>query len=112
MIISLLKEPTFETRVSLLPETAAVFVKKGIEVWVETGAGERAFNTDQAYEQAGCRIKQRTEILQSADIVLVIHPPSLPEILQAGSKVFIGVYQPLYNFPAISEWAMKGVTTF
>ena len=45
MVIGVLKEPSFETRVSLLPDAAAALVKKGIKVFVEAGAGEKAFST-------------------------------------------------------------------
>ncbi|HQX98067.1 MAG TPA: NAD(P)(+) transhydrogenase (Re/Si-specific) subunit alpha, partial [Chitinophagaceae bacterium] len=40
MTIGVLKEPSHETRVSLLPEAVATLTKKGIEVWIEDGAGE------------------------------------------------------------------------
>ena len=41
MTIGLLKEPSPETRVSLLPEAVASLTKKNITVLIETGAGEK-----------------------------------------------------------------------
>lgn len=32
-----------ERRVALIPDVVAKLVKQGLEVWVETGAGERSF---------------------------------------------------------------------
>ena len=46
MIIGILKEPAFETRVSLLPEHVTALKKNNIEVVVEQHAGATAFATD------------------------------------------------------------------
>jgi alanine dehydrogenase len=45
-----------ERRVALTPEAAAALVKDGMEILLETGAGDGAFHTDGAYEKAGVRI--------------------------------------------------------
>ncbi|MBO9684902.1 MAG: NAD(P)(+) transhydrogenase (Re/Si-specific) subunit alpha, partial [Flavisolibacter sp.] len=42
MTVGILKEPSHETRVSLLPEAVAQLTKKGITVLVETSAGVKA----------------------------------------------------------------------
>ena len=47
-----------ERRVALIPDTVARLVKKGWEVWVESGAGERAFFTNADYEAAGAVIRR------------------------------------------------------
>jgi NAD(P) transhydrogenase subunit alpha len=49
LTIGILREPAFETRVSLLPEQIETLTKKNIKVLVESGAGEKAFADDQAY---------------------------------------------------------------
>jgi NAD(P) transhydrogenase subunit alpha len=51
MIVGILKEPSFETRVSLLPEAVAQLTKKGISVLVERGAGEKASALDADFEK-------------------------------------------------------------
>ena len=57
MIIAVAKEiEVGERRVALIPETVGRLVKKGLEVWVETGAGDRAFFPDAAYEAAGAKV--------------------------------------------------------
>lgn len=112
MTIGLLKEPAHETRVSLLAEAVATLTKKGITVWVEYGAGEKAFNNDADYEKAGAQIRSRNDILSGADIVLSIHSLSTQEITTVGSRVLIGVYQPLFNAEAMKQWASSGVTVF
>ena len=65
MTIGLLKEPAYETRVSLLAEAVATLTKKNITVFIESGAGERAFCSNDDYEKAGAQIKSRAEVLGS-----------------------------------------------
>jgi len=109
MVIGVLKEPLFETRVSLLPDAAAALVKKGIKVFVENGAGEKAFSYNDDYTKIGAEIKSAAEIIESADVILSIN-------VQAGepvkNKVLIGVYQPLYHKELMSAWAGAGITCF
>lgn len=112
MTIGILKEPAHETRVSLLAESAAALIRKNITVMVESGAGEKAFCTDDDYKNAGAQVKSRSEVFAGSDILLVIHQPSLPEINQLKSKILIGVYQPLYHTDLMKQWADAGVTIF
>ncbi|HVZ56182.1 MAG TPA: Re/Si-specific NAD(P)(+) transhydrogenase subunit alpha [Chitinophagaceae bacterium] len=112
MILGLLKEPAHETRVSLLAEAAATLTKKGHTLWVEPGAGQRAFCDDGDYLQAGAQIRERAEILQSAEILLGIHAPDPATCREGSSQVLIGVYQPLYNPEAMQALAARGLTVF
>ena len=109
MIVGILKEPQAETRVSLLPEAAAQLIKKGIEVFVETGAGLKASASDADYEKAGAKIVSAQEVVSSADVILSIHQPILPI---PASKVLIGVFQPLYHQEKMQQWAQQGITVF
>jgi H+-translocating NAD(P) transhydrogenase subunit alpha len=114
MILGVLKEPSFESRVSLLAETAAALVKKGVVVWVEANAGAAASCSDEEYIKAGVLVKQRNEIFQS-DIILSIHLPALAEMSAINSdkqKIFIGVYQPLYHAEMMYKLAAHRVTLF
>ena len=118
MILGVLKEPSFESRVSILAETAAALIKKGVVVWVETNAGERAACPDEDYRKAGASVTSRQEILQKADIILAIHPPFTNASNHLGAesslkgKIFIGVYQPLFNAELMYEWAGKELSVF
>lgn len=112
MTIGVLREPSFETRVSLLPEAVATLAKKGITVYIEAGAGERAFSSDDDYSKAGAAIKKRDEILTASDIVLSIHPPASADIEHLSSKILIGVYQPLFEAATMGNFAKKNITVF
>ena len=63
MIIGVLKEPSPETRVSLLPEHITILKKWNVEVCVETNAGVTAFASDEKYTEAGASVKSRNEVL-------------------------------------------------
>jgi NAD(P) transhydrogenase subunit alpha len=110
MIIGILREPSFEQRVSLLAEGVAPFVKKGINVWVESDAGQKASCSNEEYTNAGAIIQPSEKILKEADVLLRIHPDGLPEMVK--NKVLIGVYQPLYNNKLMSDWAASSITAF
>jgi len=112
MTIGLLKEPAHETRVSLLAEGVATLARKGLTVYIEPGAGEKAFNTDADYIKAGAEVRSRKEILDNCNIILTIHPPAIETLAPSSTRVMVGVYQPLYNVELMKMWAAKNITTF
>lgn len=107
--IGILKEPSYETRVSLLPEQAETLVKKGIQVWLEQGAGEKAYANDDTYAAKGVQVAARNQLLQQCDVLLAIHTP---DATPRKGAIMLGVYQPLYQFQQMQGWADAGVTTF
>ena len=112
MTIGVLKEPSDETRVSLLPEAVAALTKKGISILIENGAGENAFARDESYQKVGAQIKTRAEVIQSSEIILSIQSPGKSEISNFKSKILIGVYFPLYEAELMQQWAQQGITCF
>ncbi len=112
MTIGVLKEPGYETRVSLPAEAVAILTKKGITVLVENGAGVKAYSSNTDYEKAGAQIKNREEVLSTSDIVLAIQAIDKPDIAHLTSNILIGVFQPLFNASLMKEWAAANVTTF
>ena len=111
MIIGVLKEPSPETRVSLLPEHVAILKKWNVDICVENNAGVTAFANDEKYTEAGATIKSRSEVLQS-DFILSINALSTSDIGHRTSNILLGVYQPLFNAGLMKELAAKGLTVF
>lgn len=108
-----------ERRVALVPDTVARLVKQGLEVWVETGAGEQAFFSDDAYKAAGATIITDAETLwREADILLKVGVPQEREdgrletqLLREGA-VLMGFLNPLGE-PAIAQnLAERQITAF
>lgn len=110
MTIGILNEPAGENRVSALPEIAGQFVKMKVDVLVESGAGTRAFASDADYSAAGAAIGSRADVLSKADLLLTINQPAEDTFKQGA--VILGVFQPLFNFNLMRDWAAKGYTTF
>jgi NAD(P) transhydrogenase subunit alpha len=112
MIVGILQEPSFETRVSMLAETVSALVKKQVAVWVESDAGNKASCRNSDYEKAGASIRSRQEIITNATVLLSIHPPNDVSGNDWASKILIGVYQPLYKPSLMQGWAKNNITTF
>ena len=113
MIIGILKEPTGENRVSLLPEQAQTLIKKNVTVLLEAGAGANAFADDADFQSVGAQTLSRAEILQQSDVILSIQLPTTEDVsLLKSGAVLLGIYQPLYNPAIIKGWAAKGLTSF
>ncbi|GLX50408.1 NAD(P) transhydrogenase subunit alpha [Streptomyces hygroscopicus subsp. hygroscopicus] len=71
-----LKESTAgENRVAMTPEGLRRLTSRGIEVLVESGAGERAWYPDAAYKEAGARVSSRDEVVRGSDALLAVGPP-------------------------------------
>jgi len=109
-----------ERRVALVPETVARLVKSGMEVLVETGAGERACFSNQTYKEAGAKlIPDPATLFREADVVLKVQKPVINEalskheveLLREGS-VLIAFLQPLTNPDLVKKIAERKITGF
>ncbi|HZI68173.1 MAG TPA: Re/Si-specific NAD(P)(+) transhydrogenase subunit alpha, partial [Hanamia sp.] len=112
MTIGVLKEPSPETRVSLLPEHIGILKKLNVDVLVEKAAGEKAFASDEKYVEAGASVDTRENVIAKSEIVLSIHLPSEDEVSSLKSKVLLGIFQPLYNPGFVKQFTTAGVTVF
>jgi H+-translocating NAD(P) transhydrogenase subunit alpha len=89
---------------------AARLVKDGFEVRVERGAGEGAFQADQAYADAGAALVDRAGAF-AADLVAVVNAPAEPDYpLLAPGRVVVGFLRPLDDPDGMTRLAATGVT--
>ena len=103
-----------ERRIALVPDAAAALVKSGLEVLVETGAGEGAFHADAAFEKAGARIVPDAGTLYGqADVVLKVQRPTLGEVdrLREGA-VLLSFLQALTSPDLVERLAARRITSF
>jgi len=102
-----------ERRVALVPDVIKRLTAKGHEVVVESGAGERALIPDALFEEAGARIAQGDSVLDGANVVVRVTPPSSEEIdkLPDGSAL-IAFLAPLTSPDTTRALASAGVTAF
>ncbi|WP_372639796.1 Re/Si-specific NAD(P)(+) transhydrogenase subunit alpha [Ancylomarina sp.] len=113
MILGLLKEQGAEQRVALLPEIVSKLVQAKVEVCIETGAGTKAFQKDEAYRNAGATIAERDELLKKADLFVQISEPSI-ELIQSLSEkqVWLSQFNPLWNTDLVKSFLTNGITSF
>lgn len=113
MKIAVAKETeVYERRVALNPDTVTRLSKQDLEVWVQSGAGERSFFSDAAYEAAGATIiSDAAQLWGEADILLKVSPPQESEIqLLKEGAVFISFLNPLGNPEIAQQLASRGIT--
>ncbi|OZC01964.1 NAD(P) transhydrogenase subunit alpha [Rubricoccus marinus] len=99
-----------EARVALASDAARRLVRKGCEVRVEQGAGERAFISDADFEAAGCHIVDRAEALASGAVCTVSGLDASGLDGLASGAVVLGLLRPLDDTTAVEALAARGAT--
>jgi H+-translocating NAD(P) transhydrogenase subunit alpha len=107
-----------ERRVALVPVVIPNLTKAGLEVIVESGAGEQAGYPDAAYVEKGAKIvADRAAVFSTADIIVqvlsygsndVTGKADLP-LLRRG-QVLIGFLRPFGSAEVVQQIAQAGVT--
>ena len=112
IIVSVPKETVpGEQRVALVPELVPRLTEAGLEVAVQSGAGELAGFFDDGYAAKGARLE--AEVLDKADIILKVQPPMIEEISHMKEdSVLICFLQPYTNATAIRALAARQITAF
>jgi H+-translocating NAD(P) transhydrogenase subunit alpha len=109
-----------EKRVALIPASVPQLTKAGMQVIVQSGAGEAAGYPDAAYQQRGAElVADRQSALNAADILLQVHclgaNPDAGrqdiEQFRAGLSV-IGMCDPLGAPQAIDQIAQTGASLY
>jgi NAD(P) transhydrogenase subunit alpha len=100
-----------ERRVALTPDAVARLSPAGIDVLVESGAGDGAWFGDSAYAEAGATIVSRDELLAAADAIVTVGKPDadLRQRMRRGQAVF-GMLAPLTDPELAAALAASGVT--
>jgi NAD(P) transhydrogenase subunit alpha len=111
MVIGILKEPTSEKRVALLPGEVSILKKLGVDFIVEQSAGERAFVSDNDYKQSGASLATRKEVISGASFLLSVNPAidEDPAILREG-MVLCSILNPTENSSWLERLRNIGVT--
>jgi len=111
MIIGILKESGTEKRVAILPGEVAMLKKMGIDVFVETGAGESAFATDNAYIAAGAITAERKDLISKSAMLLAVNPPLEDKISSFHEgQVLCMVLNPVENSKWLEKARLQGLT--
>ena len=109
-----------ERRVALVPLVVPTLTKAGLEVVVESGAGQEAGYPDGHYTEKGAKIlPDRAAVFGAADIIVQVLAPGSNDLtgkqdlpLFRRGQTLIGFLRPLGSLEAAQEIAATGVTSF
>ncbi len=121
MIVGVPKESyPGERRVALVPLVIPTLAKAGLEVIVETGAGEQAGYPDAAYTDKGAKIApDRAAVFSTADIIVqvlcygsndVTGKADLP--LMPRGQALVGFLRPFGSAEIVQQIAQAGVSSY
>ena len=109
-----------ERRVALIPAAIPSLTRAGLDILVETGAGNNAGFSDTVYKESGASIAlSRKEVFASSDVILQVRAIGANpdagradiEFMKPG-QALIGFLDPLTASVMVKEIAAKGVTAF
>jgi len=121
MIVGVPKETyPHERRVAMVPSAVPSLTKAGLEVVVETGAGDEAGYRDAGYVEKGAKIQStRAGVFESADIIVQVLCYGANDItgkadlpLFRKDQILIGFLRPLGSAEVVQQIAATGVTSF
>ena len=102
-----------EHRVALVPEVVGKLKARNIDVLVQSGAGDGALLSDDAYVAAGAEVTQDRASVWGADAVVTIAPPDAESIrLLKPQSILIGFLAPLTSPQTTRALAQAGATAF
>ena len=109
-----------ERRVALTPQVIAKLAGSGFEIFVQQGAGEGSFYSDDAYREAGAVVVNSIEELyQNSQIILKVQPPLIDEqkninqVRQIPEGTVLISFLEAFRNPRIAvELAERSITSF
>jgi NAD(P) transhydrogenase subunit alpha len=102
-----------EHRVALVPEVVSKLQAKGLDVLVQSGAGDDALLSDEQFTEAGAKISSDPAEVWRSDVVVTIAPPDPEAIRGLGQgSILIGFLAPLTAPQTTKALADAGATAF
>ena len=103
-----------ETRVAATPGTVKDLIKSGMEVYVESKAGQNSYFSDQEYKDAGANIvDSEDELLSQADIIIKVLAPSNEQVLKIKpNAAIISFCQTTRELDAVKAMRDRSLTGF
>ena len=103
-----------EARCAMSAEMAVRYVKLGVELAIESGAGEASNIANDAFEKAGATVMEdRALCLDKADMLLCVNAPDADTLaLIQPQTMVIGMLSPLSPTVALSEYTSRNITAF
>jgi alanine dehydrogenase len=102
---------TSEGRVSLTPDGVREFERLGINVFVETGAGDAASISDDDYRSAGADIVPTASDAWAQDMVVKVKEPQTQEFGFLRANLTLFTYLHLAAYPQVAQALLASGTT-
>jgi len=101
-----------ELRVAATPESVKQLVKTGLDIVVESGAGDAAGFPDAAYLDAGASVEPLIS-LSEIDVLAHVRPlkPAFIVTLRSGT-ITVGLASPANQLDAVAQLCASGITAF
>ncbi len=101
-----------EARVALTPDSAKQLEKLGHTCLVESGAGQSAGFSDEAYRQAGVQVVgSAAELWSGADVIVKVRPPSETETQNlSADKTLISFFYPAQSTALLEQCRDRGAS--
>lgn len=114
MKIAIIKETKHaENRVAITPQVAQQLIKAGHALFVETNAGYASNFSDAAYQNVGCTLGSKQEVLVQAEIVAKVNAPTEDEIaMLPKSCVLISYLYAAFNRELVEKLNARKVSAF
>jgi H+-translocating NAD(P) transhydrogenase subunit alpha len=102
-----------ESRAAASAESVKAYVKKGLAIAVQSGAGAGTNISDEDYKAAGASIVKGADVVKDADVILSVRRPS-DAVLKAARKgaVLLAGLEPYGERKGLEAIAASGVTAF
>lgn len=103
-----------ESRVSIIPDAVPKLKKLGLDVVVESGAGNGSYFTDEMYRDYGAIVEgDRNALFQSSDIIGTVQHPRVEDLSQMKKgTILIGLLFPERNRELIRAAESNGIVSF
>jgi len=109
-----------ETRVAVSPDSVKKYIGVGLDVLIQSGAGDGASMADEIFETEGATIvSEAKEVYGQADIILKVVAPiceGSPEVneisMMKPDAILIGMLNPLFAQDQVKAYARHGLTSF
>lgn len=114
MKLLVLKETSAnENRVALTPDLVSKYQKLGMEIFVESKAGEKSSISDADFEKAGAKIiSDISQILPEADAIISVQRSDVDFSKAKSGVAFIATLNPFFQKENIAALAQKNVSAF
>ena len=109
-----------ETRVAVSPDSVKKFIGIGLDVLIQSGAGDSASMADVLFKSEGATIiSEAKEVYGQADIILKVASPltggssEVNEVsMMKPDAILIGLLNPLFSQDQVKAYAKHGLTSF